>query len=88
MKGRSMLKRSQLECIEGWLQYCRLMSDDNHRRAVERLELDEDLRFSITKEQKRRSRELSRLEKAIRAEIKSVYGHGEGGDDDDDPDMA
>lgn len=62
------------------------MSDDNHRRAVERLDLEPDLKFSITKEQKRRSRELSRLEKAIRAEIKSVYG--EGGDDDDDPGMA
>lgn len=88
MKGRSMLKRSQLECITDWLQYCRLMSDDNHRRAVERLDLDEDLRFSITKEQKRRTRELTRLIKAIQTELKSVYGHGEGGDDDDDPGMA
>lgn len=87
MKGRSMLKRGQLESIADWLKYLKLMSDDNHRRAVERLDLEEDLRFCITKEQKRRSRELARLEKAVQAEIKSVYGHGEGGDDDD-PGMA
>ena len=60
------------------------MSDDNHRRAVERLDLEPDLRFCVLKEQGRRVKELAQLEKAIQAELKS---YGEGGDDDD-PGMA
>lgn len=76
-----MLSRYQLDTIADWLKYCRIMSDDNHRRTVDRLDLEPDLKFCILKEQKRRVKELSKLERAVSAEIKALYGNEEGGED-------
>jgi len=72
------LSRNQLENIADWLKYCKLMSDDNHRRTVDRLDLEPDLKFCILKEASRRTRELKKLEKAIETEIKALYGTGKG----------
>lgn len=76
-----MLTRYQLDTIADWLKYCRIMSDDNHRRTVDRLDLEPDLKFSILKEQGRRVKELLKLEKAVQAETKALYGDEEGGEE-------
>lgn len=75
------LTANQYDHILTWLKYCRLMSADNHRRTVDRLDLEPDLKFCILKEQKRRVKELSKLERAVSAEIKALYGNEEGGEE-------
>lgn len=64
-----MLKKTQLTALYEYTKYLRFMTEKIIREAENSRSLNTESKASILQEQKRRLRELSRLERALEAEI-------------------
>ena len=65
-----MLSIHELQTIAGWIKYCKILSQDSIEQNAKRLDIDADFKAVILIEQRRRVRELGKLEKAIENEIR------------------
>ena len=65
-----MLTPHQWQVIADWIKYCKLLSQDSIKQNAERLELDADLKAAVLIEQRRRVKELEKLELAIECEAR------------------
>lgn len=64
-----MLTKAQLTALYDYCKYFRFMAEKLTREAKNSRSLDPDLQAAIIKEQTRRTRELTRLERALEVEI-------------------
>ena len=60
----------QWQITADWIKYCKLLSQDSIDQNSKRLDIDDDLKATIMLEQRRRFKELTKLERAIEEEAK------------------
>lgn len=65
-----LLTPHQWQIIADWIKYCKLLSQDHIKEYSERLDIDADLKATVMIEQRRRVKELGKLEQAIEQEAR------------------